>query len=395
MMRAILAPAGVLSDINRPEVDVAVIGGGPAGTAAALTLLKYSSLTVAVVERSAYSGWRVGETLPPGVPPLLQYLDAWESFAAQGHLPAYGTSAAWGSQEIVSRDFLFTGRGQGWHLDRARFDRRLAQLVSERGGFLFTESIVTSETRDEEGRWRLFVRHRNAPSHTELIARFVIDASGRGATFARRQGALRNVHDRLMGVVGIYEFETGSPRDTFTLVESCPVGWWYSARLPDARMVVAFMSDTDIIRRYRMLQSSTWPDLINSSRHLRQRLAGGVLKSPPVLCPAFSQVLNTVAGDGWVAAGEAAIGFDPLSSMGIGYALTSGIHAARAVHCALIAGAEQMSHYTTSVKQHFANHLDRKWQYYLIERRWPDWPFWFRRHQQPKTGRASGASGSL
>lgn len=379
-------PAGALSHIKKHDVDVAVIGGGPAGTAAALTLLKYSSLKVAVVERSDYSAWRVGETLPPGVRPLLQYLDGWESFAAQEHLPAHGTSAAWGSQEIISRDFLFTGRGQGWHLDRTRFDRMLARLVTERGGLLFTKSMVTSESREDEGRWRLFVRHRNALSHSELTARFVIDASGRGATFARRRGARRNVHDRLTGLVGIYGFKEGSPRDTFTLVESCPLGWWYSALLPDARMVIAFMSDTDIIRRYQISQLLRWQELINSSRHIKQKLQGGALESPPVLRPAFSHILDPVAGVGWVAAGEAAIGFDPLSSMGIGYALTSGIHAARAVHRGLIAGAEQMSHYTTSVKQHLANHLGRKWQYYLIERRWPDWAFWSRRHEPPKIG---------
>jgi len=378
-------PAGGPSNFSEHEIDVAIIGGGPAGTAAALTLLKYSSLKVAVIERTGYGAWRVGETLPPGVPPLLQYLDAWEPFAAQGHLPAYGTSAAWGSQELISRDFLFTGRGQGWHLDRARFDRTLAKLVPARGGLLLTEARVVSETRDEQGRWRLVVRQGDASAQTEFAARFVIDASGRGATFARRRGARRNVHDRLMGVIGIYGFEAVLPRDTFTLVESCPVGWWYSALLPDARMVVAFMSDTDIIRRYRMWSPLRWPELINSSHHTRQRLAGSVLKSVPVLCPAFSQVLEPAAGDGWIAAGDAAIGFDPLSSIGIGYALTSGIHAARAVHKALAAGAAEMSHYAASVNQHFANHLERKRQYYLIERRWLDWPFWSRRHQPPET----------
>jgi flavin-dependent dehydrogenase len=381
--------AGVLKnniplDSTRHDVDVAIIGGGPAGAAAALTLLSYSSLSVAVVERSNYSAWRVGETLPPSVLPLLQYLGLSERFAAQVHLPAHGTSAAWGGPEIIARDFLFTGRGQGWHLDRVHFDRTLAQLVVERGGFLLTESVVTNELR-EQGSWRLLVRDRNMPASIGLVARFVIDASGKGATFARRQGARRSVQDRLMGLVGIYELKAGSLRDTFTLVESCPIGWWYSALLPDARMVIAFMSDIDIIRQYRMYQLPRWHELVQSSQHIKQRLVGGVLKSPPVLCPAFSQSLDTIAGDGWVATGEAAICFDPLSSMGIGYALISGIHAARAVHNALMDSGRQMSHYTTDVKQHFFNYMDRKRQYYLIEQRWPNWPFWLRRHQKSRS----------
>src|SRR2546429_7550073 len=313
-------PAGGQSSYGEPKIDAAIIGGGPAGTAAALTLLKYISLKVAVIERTGYGAWRVGETLPPGVPPLLQYLDAWEPFAVQGHLPAYGTSAAWGSQELISRDFLFTGRGQGWHLDRARFDRTLAKLVPARGGLLLTEARVVSETRDDQGRWRLVVRQGDASAQTEFAARFVIDASGRGAIFARRRGARRNVHDRLMGVIGIYGFEAVLPRDTFTLVESCPVGWWYSALLPDARMVVAFMSDTDIIRRYRMWSPLRWPELINSSHHTRQRLAGSVLKSVPVLCPAFSQVLEPTAGVGRWGAGGGGLCLELRPSTCVGFA---------------------------------------------------------------------------
>jgi 2-polyprenyl-6-methoxyphenol hydroxylase-like FAD-dependent oxidoreductase len=58
------------------EFDVAIIGGGPAGSAAALTLLRYSKLRPVILERSSYDVWRVGETLSPGVFPLLNYLGA-------------------------------------------------------------------------------------------------------------------------------------------------------------------------------------------------------------------------------------------------------------------------------------------------------------------------------
>jgi flavin-dependent dehydrogenase len=361
-------------------VDVAVVGGGPAGTAAALTLLKYSSLKVAVVERSSYDHGRVGESLSPGAADLLRYLGVWEAFVAQGHLRSHGTSAAWGSPEIIARDFLFTGRGSGWHLARRRFDQALAGLVSERGGLLMTDAVVEGEARGKgtEG-WRLTVRRGAQRKCGELSAQFVIDASGKHAVFARHNGARRNVGDWLVGTVGFYSFPGAQPCDSFTVVEASPLGWWYSALLPEGRMAAAFMSDSDIIRRYRLHQREPWLDLLASSRHTRQRLAGGVLESRPLVCPAYSQILEPIAGDGWIAAGEAAVGFDPLSSMGIGYALASGIESARAVHNVLTADGKQMPSYAASVARHYAAYRARQLQYYSMEQRWPDSPFWARR----------------
>jgi flavin-dependent dehydrogenase len=337
--------------------DVAIIGGGPAGCAAALTLLRYSKLRVVVIERGDYEAWRVGETLSPGVRPLLRYLDATSIIENDGHLTNYGTAASWGGDDTVSRDFLFVAAGEGRHLDRVRFDRSLAQLVRERGGRVMTN--CTYETANVD-------------------ARFVIDASGRHASFARAHGARVIANDNLTGIVAIVASEDGY--DGGTLVEAAPDGWWYSARLPDDRAVVAFMSDADIIRDQRLHETSAFLRLLEASHATRARIgvASAGLSAPHV-CPAQSQILDKPYGEGWIAAGEAAIAFDPLSSMGIGYAITSGIEAAR-VAASSLRGGDGAPAYAADVAAHFQSYLARKREYYSIEQRWSERPFWARRH---------------
>ena len=357
------------------EFDVAIVGGGPAGTAAALTLLRYSKLRPVVIERSHYDGWRVGETLSPGVLPLLTYLGAEDVLAGQGQRRAYATSAAWGGPDVVSRDFLFTGGGDAWHLDRTRFDASLAGLVEERGGVVLrgvTCSVGLRPTSGggNEGR----PEARTTPE--QLGARFVIDASGRTAAFARSHGAHSRVDDHLTGLVAVFE---GGADETSTLVEAVENGWWYSARLPDDRTVVAFMTDADVVRSERLHEEDAWLEQLGATRSTRLRIVGAKLVHGPAVCPAHSHLLDPVAGDGWVAAGEAAAGFDPLSSMGIGYALATGIQAARVASSTLGGDAGHARLFAADIARHYQAYLERRRAYYLVEKRWQDSPFWARR----------------
>lgn len=357
------------------KVDVAVLGGGPAGAACALTLRRYSKLRVAMIERGNYSGTRVGETIGPGVRPLLAYLGLWKTFIGDGHRRAHATAAAWGSNEVFRQEFFFTGRGEGWHLDRCRFDRMLALAVKEAGGQMLSNCAFRSIAPAKPEGWLIAARHRDG-RQVRISARFVIDATGRAALVARRLGARPSVVDRLVGLTGFIDFIQPFDAEHFALVEACQDGWWYSACLPQQRMAVAFMSDPEIVRELGAQHISGWRALLASTRLTRARVGKGSLPGTLFARAAGSQSLHPAGGDRWLAVGDAAAAFDPLSSMGIGHALSTGMHAARAANAALEGDNELLNEYSRNIAENFERFLTIRRSFYAAERRWIESPFW-------------------
>lgn len=360
--------------------DVVVLGAGPAGAAVALTLRHYSSLSVAVIEKSDYDAPRIGETLSPGVQGLLKYLKVWDAFVADGHQPSLGTSAAWGSREVQTRDFIFSPHGAGWHLDRQRFDRMLADAVIATGGTVWRKSQMLDCRRTSSNVWHLTIERDGQPA--EIRGRFVVDATGKAASFVKKQAAQRWMMDRLVGVVGVFQFPRDVPGDTFTLVETFETGWWYSARLPGGTMIAALMSDADIVQKHKLHSAEAWLKALAQTEHTSVRLQGGQLDGALRTHSAHSACMRQIVGEGWLAAGDTAVSCDPLSSSGIPRALDSGIHAARAIDNFLRRGnPATLQSYEANLKQGFELYLATRTRYYEMERRWPKSPFWRRRQQ--------------
>ncbi len=335
-----------------------MVGGGPAGGAAA-TVLAAGGAGVVVVERSCYDGFRVGETLPPDVRLPLERLGAWDRFEAGGHLPSPGIISAWGSPEPYANDFILNPYGCGWRVDRNRFDAMLAAGAEEAGAVVLSGSPVEA-CRRVAGGWEVTV------AGSVLTAGHVVNATGRSSTFGRSLGGRRVVYDRLVALVG---FASSAPADRRALIEATAEGWWYSAPLPDGRLVLAFQTDAGPGLRAR------WPEFLAAARVTAARAAGAVAAGEVRVVPAGTSRAEPVAGDGWLAVGDAAAAHDPLAGLGIHWALESGIAAAEAV----LAGSAGVEAYATDAARRFDRYLATRVDYYRAEDRWPDAPFWRRR----------------
>jgi flavin-dependent dehydrogenase len=342
---------------------VAIVGGGPAGAVAALVLAR-RGVRVTVFESGDAPAAKVGETLPPALTPLLRHLGLEECLQRDGHLRSQGNRSLWGSPEPGESPFLSNPHGEGWHVDRQRFEARLAEEAREAGA---------------EWRWGSRVERIE-----DLDADFVADATGRSARLARRLGARRLRYDRLVGVCALLSSPTPAS-DTYTLVEATPEGWWYSALLADGRLAVAFLGEGDLL--HPTADPAPWWRRLRESEATRERVEAHRYESglPLRVLPAESSRLDMIAGDGWLALGDAAAAYDPLSSYGIASAMGSGFYGGHAIADILDGREEARFAYLDVMQRACGTCLDLQREHYARERRWPDAPFW-RRRQTPEYG---------
>lgn len=101
--------------------------------------------------------------------------------------------------------------------------------------------------------------------------------------------------------------------------------------------------------------------------------------------PAESSRLDVIAGDGWLALGDAAAAYDPLSSYGIASAMGSGFYGGHAIADILEGREDARFAYLEVMQRACGTCLDLQREHYARERRWPDAPFW-RRRQVPEYG---------
>jgi flavin-dependent dehydrogenase len=183
-----------------------------------------------------------------------------------------------------------------------------------------------------------------------------------------------------VGVVGF--FGTSSQQQALspiTLIEAVENGWWYSAPLPDSRLVIAYMTDADVYARGRRQSANMWLEQLGHTTYTQARANSGALDSGPLIVQANSSRLDRVYGDDWLAVGDAALAFDPLSGEGVYRALESGIRVRSVVQAYFAGERGEFASYADTLGEIFNQFLVLRGKYYSHERRWPNSVFWQRR----------------
>jgi flavin-dependent dehydrogenase len=366
--------------VQQKHFDVVIAGGGPAGAAAGLSLAQ-AGLRVLIADNSGPRAFRPGESLPPSARPLLQRLGVLDRTLSAGHRPSVGTLACWGGPQPQSKDFIRQLHGHGLQLDRLRFDRDLREAACQAGAQLLTDTtlrLLRAGRHGQPHQLRLQFAHNREQT---IEADWVIDASGRAASLARALGARRVRHDALIAFYLRLQGGSEHDQDGRTLVEAVEDGWWYSSLLPSGQRLLVFLGDSDLLQHRRLLSAGRlWDALQNAPMLSRLCLQHGWRPiEPSGGADASGSELDRAAGERWLATGDAALSFDPLSSKGIANALYTGQEAARALLSMRSGDAAAGARYCQHLTEVHAAYRQQLSACYALETRWPHAPFWARR----------------
>lgn len=280
------------------KIDVAVIGGGPAGCTVARRLARCGAdvhlYTSGVVHGCEGLSRRTHELL----------LEEGLQSAAQGLRGPVARSGSWGNGRSVA--------GFEWLADRADLAARLREAAVTDRVRLHDDSVTSLEPR--LGGMRVHTR-----GGADVHARFVVDARGRRG--AEQRGP------RMLAIGQRYA--RGAPLEPGTSVHPLPWGWCWLVQ--EGRRVWV-----QLVSRARQRHPGSWLAAATTELPaLREALAGAEPTSALVARPAHARRALRAGPLHLFRVGDAAVGLDPLSGQGVYEALRGARVVATAVHSAL------------------------------------------------------------
>src|SRR5436190_3533382 len=232
------------------EFDVLVIGGGPAGCAAA-ALLAEMGHRVLVLEREKFPRYHIGESLLPFTFYPLQRLGLLEAMRKSAFVKKYSVQFVSPSGK-ASQPFYFFNRydrdtvAQTWQVLRSEFDLMVMEHARAKGATIL-EEVTVKELLKENGRVSGVRAQLKTGENVEYRAPMTLDCSGK-ESFA----AVRNnwrIKDPQLNKVAVWTYYKGAKRDEgidegATTVAYVPdKGWfWY---IPQHRDMVSVAGVAD------------------------------------------------------------------------------------------------------------------------------------------------------
>lgn len=320
------------------KANVIVMGGGPAGSIAALTLQKLGH-QVTVFEKEKFPRYRVGESFLPGTLSILHRLGLSDKIDAAGYVQKPSATFLWGKTEAPWTFSFTTPKTEDWVFDhaiqvlRSEFDQMLLDTCRERGVQVFEEAAVTEVDVEHPDHVSVQVRHRNESS--EFTADYLIDASGSNSPLVRKLG-LREYDEFYKSVALWSYFETPDPFQndlngtTFSI--TFEDGWVWMIPLKGGVYSVGVIVDQSKLAEIKAEGLEQFYDKTLAKSERALSILKGVQRREEVkLVRDWSYETSCFSRQRFFLCGDSACFTDPLFSQGVHLASQSAVSAAASI----------------------------------------------------------------
>jgi flavin-dependent dehydrogenase len=337
--------------------DVAIVGGGPAGSTAA-SLLAKAGRRVIVLEREKFPRFHIGESLLPFSMQTFDRLGVREKLD-RAFLPKYGGEimAACGTRGVkfYFKDGFRSQRDQAYQVTRSEFDKVLLDHSRENGAEVREETEVTKIDFGEDC-VNIEIEGLDG-SRSGVKARYMLDCSGR-QTLLGTLFRFKKTYDHLQkfSVFAHYENIDRLPGKDATLIRMVRGldRWFWMIPLTEARTSIGVVMDTKAFRAAKLTPEDLLEKFVAEQPLMAERMKKAVRVSPVYSASDFSYRTSPLCGERWLLAGDAAGFIDPVFSSGVFLAIMSAEKAADALNEVLADEAKReraFSKYAKSVNR--------------------------------------------
>jgi len=317
--------------------DVAIIGGGPAGSVAA-ALLARAGRRVVVFERDKFPRFHIGESLLPFSMQAFTRLGLHEKFARAGFMEKFGGEmyGACGGDGVkfYFEDGFRSQTDRSYQVTRAEFDKVLLDHAAESGAEVREETGV-DKIDFSDGDVSLAISGKANGAAEEIRARYVIDASGRNSILSAKFKLKKNYeHLQKVSVFAHYDgMSRAEGRDgTLTRMVRAIDRWFWIIPLTATRTSVGVVLDGAVFKKSGLSAEDFLQQAIEEQPLLMETMRDAERVTPVRTAADFSYRSTRLTGDRWMMAGDAAGFIDPVFSSGVFLAVLGGEQAADVLH---------------------------------------------------------------
>ncbi len=318
------------------DVDVLVIGAGPAGSVAA-SILNNNNFTVKVVEKQIFPRFVIGESLLPRCLDNFEKAGLIDTIKAQGYQIKNGASFSRREEEYCAFDFAdkhTKGYPHAWQMPRADLDKALIDACAKNGvEVCYQHSVIDAKFTEKEA--LVTISDATQDENYQVRAKFVVDASGYGRVLPRLLDLNKpsNFPARTAFFAHVEDTERPEGAELVTEILDLQGIWAWVIPFSNGITSIGFVTEKET---YEALEGKDEKDkycrLLQQHHTLKDRFNhNSKFVLGPKAIGGYSIGVKRMYGNRFVLVGNATEFLDPVFSSGVTFATESGSKAAELI----------------------------------------------------------------